>query len=302
MSGHLPGDDVRMARLEEKLRDEVLSKRDELFPEAKRLSSDDSIAFLPPAKRQAVQQLRDDYRELHRKLLIESGGDFYSNGASYITSADQQKRTYLDNEEEKDLQAVLTADEYKEMQLRNVWNEQLFKKAAAFLDLSEHQFRGLADIRAWREHADTKLGSHGVDPFAPMLPEIARQYQQIVDDENRKLVELLGAEKLQLMKLGEKPEYEGIARYIARFDLPQSHIAEYFTITSKGIDEAAALYNNPALSSEQRTESIKSIAKAYDASIAKLLGPTALDENLSMSAMLAPAARTSCFRVDENLQ
>jgi hypothetical protein len=302
ISGHLPGDDVRMARLEEKLRDEVLSKRDELFPEARQLSPDDSLAFLPPAKREAVQQLRDDYRELDRKLLIESGGDLYSNGA-YITSADQQKRTYLNNEEEKDLRAVLTPDEYNEMQLRTVWNEQRFKKVAAFLDLSEHQFRGLVDIRAWREQADAKLGPSGNgDPFAAMPPEVARQHQQIIDDEKRKLGELLGAEKLQLMDLADNPEYEGIARYIARFDLPQSHIAEYFTITRKGIDEAAAIYNNPALSPEQRTESIQSIAKTYDASIVKLLGSTALDENLSMSAMLAPAARTNCFGMNEKLQ
>jgi hypothetical protein len=299
MSGHLPGDDVRMARLQEKLRDEVLSKRDELFPEAKQSSPDDSIAFLPPAKRQAVQRLRDDYRDLHRKLLIESGGPSYSTG-SYITSADQQKLTYLSNEEEKDLRAVLTSDEYNEMQLRKTETEYFFKKTAAFLDLSEVQFRGLVDIRAWREQAYAKVGPG--DPFAPMPPEIARQHQQIVDEEKRKLGELLGAEKLQLMDLADNPEYQGVARYIARFDLPQSHIAEYFTITRKGIDEAAAIYNNPALSPEQRTESIQSIAKTYDASIVKLLGSTALDENLSMSAMLAPAARTNCFGMNEKLQ
>jgi hypothetical protein len=298
ISGHLPGDDVRMARLEEKLRDEVLSKRDELFPETKQSTPDDSIAFLSPAKRQAVQRLRDDYYELQRKLLIESGGA-YNNGA-YITSADQQKLTYLNNEQEKDLRAVLTPDEYNEMQLRTAGNEDFFKKTAAFLNLSEHQFRGLMDIHAWREQADAKLNTQdGVDPFAPMSPEIARKYQQITDDEKQKFIELIGEDKLQLMELAKNSEYEGIARYIARFELPQSHIAAYFAITHKGIEDAAAIQNNPALSSGQRTESIKLIAQAYDVSISKLLGSNALDENLGMSAILAPAARTSCFRMEE---
>lgn len=297
MSGHLPGDDVRMARLEEKLRDEVLSKRDELFPESKQFSTDDYIAFLPLTKRQAVQQLRADYYELQRKLLIESGGPSYSSAGSYITSADQQKLTYLNNEEEKDLRAVLTSDEYNEMQLRTAGNEDFFKKTAAFLNLSEHQFRGLLDIRAWRELADAQINT--MDPFAPMPPETARKYQQIIDDEKQKFIELIGEEKLQLMELAKNSEYEGIARYIARFELPQSHIAAYFAITHKGIEDAAAIQNNPALSSEQRAESIKSIAQAYDVSISKLLGSNALDENLGMSAILAPAARTSCFRMEE---
>ena len=299
MSGHLPGDDVRMARLEEKLRDEVLSKRDELFPESKQFSTDDSIAFLPLTKRQAVQQLRADYYELQRKLLIESGGPSYSTG-SYITSADQQKLTYLRNEEEKDLRAVLTSDEYKEMQLRTTGNEWVAKKTAALLDLSEDQFRGLVNIQAWREQADAKLNTqNGVDPFAQMSPETARNYQQIIDDEKQKFIELIGEEKLQLLELAKNSEYEGIARYIARFELPQSHIAAYFAITHKGIEDAAAIQNNPALSSEQRAESIKSIAQAYDVSISKLLGSNALDENLGMNAILAPAARTSCFRMEE---
>lgn len=294
MSGHLPGDDVRMARLEEKLMDELQSKRAELFPETEKSTPDDSIAFLPAAKREAVQRLRDDYRELHRKLLIQSGGA-YSQG-SYVTAADRQKLTFLGEEEEKDLRALLTSEEYGEMQLRTPGAESVPKKASALLDLSEHQFRGLMAIREWRNNAEPIDLS--VDPFAAMSPEMELKRQQLADEEKRKLDELLGTEKRQLLDQTKNFKYEDVARYIARFDLPQSHIPAYLALFQKATDDAAAINSNATLSPEQRTQSLKSIAQTYDTSIAKLLGPAALEENLGMNDLLFPA-RTSCFVVDE---
>lgn len=175
---HLPGDDVRMARLEEKLRDEVLTKRAQLFPDAQPSTPDDSLAFLPAGKRQAAQRLRNDYEELQRRLSAESGD-------KYLTAADRRKLAFLWEEEQKDFRALLTSSEYAEMQLRTVQDEFNFKKAAALANLSEHQFKGLLAIREWRNQAEPKTVSTA-DPFAAPPPEIERKRQQILEEEHLK--------------------------------------------------------------------------------------------------------------------
>lgn len=257
----LPGDDLRMERLREASRAEFRAQMNRLFPNDKTATPTLASAFLPASKREAIQQLTDDYEELRTKLRVETG-------SPYEFDEDRRKMAYLRDEEDEDLRALLSDGEYREFKLRDPGSEQGFKKKAALLNMSEHEFRGMLAIEEWHTEQNQKSPIISDDPFSAILPEAQ---ELLIRERARRTLELLGAERYALYLRSDEREYETISRYVARYELPPSRIIEYFRLCETAQEQAQKLISQEA-PLEQRQQAIRALAKTVKSSLQTLTG------------------------------
>lgn len=272
-SEQLPGDDVRVTRLAESSRIEVLARINELFTDLKEDDVDPEATFLPVAKQRALQKLRKDYAELHRRLDAETG--------SYLSSSDLNKQQYLQGEEAKDMKALLTPAEHDELGLRNLAALSDHKKTAAIFDLSEGQFRGLLAIeqRVAREYE--KLGPPANDPFAARSPEQDAAIQKVNEEARQQRLELIGTEKRNFYEAVEadKGEYESLARYVARYELPPAKVKEYYDFFRQWGTEQQPV--DEGLSRTEQRQAFMALLQKIEAPMIELMGPAIMDSDLS---------------------
>jgi len=278
VSERIPGDDVKMGRLESQTIADYKRRMRELFPEAEGDHLAPETAFLAPEKRKALQKVLDDYSELESRAYMDAG-------VGPTLPMDQQRFTYLRDEKEKDMQALLSPADYEELQLHDLRTNFSLRKAAALLNLSEQQFRGILAIDKWKSTALSSIGN-GADPFAPLPPEKQGFYDRLTEEERNKRLELLGPEKAYLYDWVDGGGYDAVARYVARFDQPPDRINDYFHLTNKARDEVAELVRNSTLSPEQRALSLNALGQTYEKLLKELMGPAAMESDLGLGNLI----------------
>lgn len=261
----LPGDDLKLERIREISFGEFRMQMSRLFPDEGAARTVAATAFLPPFKQTAIQKLTDDYEELRAGLRVESG-------SPYEFEDDRKKVAYLQDSEKEDLQDLLSESEYREFKLRDVGSESFLKKKAAWLNMSEAEFRGMRAINEWRTEQSQKFPPLRDDPFAALSPEQAQEQELLNSEKSRRERELLGAERYALYLRTEDPEYENLSRYVARYELPASRITEYFKLSDSAYEQARALIAQDA-PLEQRQRAVRALAETVKASLQELMGP-----------------------------
>lgn len=280
----LPGDDVRMGRLEQQLRFDLQARMRQLFPEKNDSVIDPAASFLSVEKQRQVQKIRDDYRELEARLSMETGD-------AWVTNQDGVRLHYLRDEAEKDLRMLLTAQEYAELELRNPGEEPALKKAAALIGLSEREFRGLLAINKWFSEEGGKI-IDPKDPFASVPPEKQELYNQLQVDMKKQERDILGAEKFDLYDKSNTADFDQIFRYVARFDLPPARISEYFKLNAKAMEAGCSISGNAALTDEQRSQAMSIWRRNSEAALTDLLGPAAMDSGLGLANLINQQSNT----------
>ncbi len=260
----LPGDDIKMERAREISREKFRAQMDRLFPGHTKTTPISATAFLPASTRKAVEKLTADYEELRTKQRTETG-------SPYEFEEDRKKMAYLRDSEEEDLRALLSEGEYKEFKLRDSGSEELVKKKAALLNLSEHEFRGMLAINEWRAAQNQNFPRLENDPFATITPEQAKEQELLNREQARREGELLGTERHILYLRSDNPEYETISRYVARYELPPSRIIEYFKLSDSAYEQARFLISQDT-PLEQRQQAVRDLAKTVRASLKELTG------------------------------
>ena len=285
----LPGDDVRMSRLGERLRFECLSRIDDLFPDYRDDSGGSSGGVLSVEKQRAVRKLRRDYEELISRVNTDAAGD--------PTSKDQEKLAYLGHEQEKDLRALLTPAEYEEQALRNAATEILMKKVAAIQNWSEREFMGMVAINQWYEQVYDNSVKNS-DPFVQRSPEEQAMADRNQNERGRRQLELLGAEKLEFYEqMGLRPEsYDPLARYIARYELPQSRMKELGELIGRWDPAYQAINQNTALSVAERRQAIFDLYRQMADPVSELMGPAIFDVQSPMLQMIRQSKEGSAMK------
>jgi hypothetical protein len=278
----LPGDDVKLGRLERRQQLAFKQRVRELFPSADEEPLTAESAFLPEAQRRALQKVLGDYEDLNAKLSVESG-----NVSGY--SEDAERFVFLREEREKDLQALLSPQDYAEFKLRDVWEQSSLKKTAALLNLTEEEFRGLLEINRRLGAALAGAGS-GDDPFAPLSPEKQAIYNQAKAEDIRRKQALLGMDKLDLYQRAERGDFDAVERYVARFDLPPERVGDYFNLVRKMETEATGMapLNGGIFSEERAMAELRVYIGKYEEELKRLMGPAVMESDVGLVRMLGP--------------
>ncbi len=244
--------ELRLARLD--LRREKDAFRASLLGEEAPKAGENNP--IPPAKRDAVRRINEDYDTMIQQVESESRG--------MPLAADREKLAYLRAEKDKELRELLSPEEYEANQLRTSRIAQSMRWELAAFKPSEEEFVLIHNLRA----ADPELSRNADNSYT------SEDWQRRRDAEKRlgeALRRELGDERYQDYVRGKNYDYRQLTQLASRFSLAREDVNRIYD-QKKTVPEAAlATAKDPKLSREQKEAALKELAaKARETIYAKL--------------------------------
>ncbi len=220
--------------------------------------------FLPTEKREALQQLEQDYNELSNELRQESQG--------FTLPSDREKTKFLMAEKRADLEALLTPEELKDYDLRQSRTAQNLRWQMTQMDASEAEFRTIFEIRKGFDEA-----SNDHDQFGNRTRNMTSDdWKARGDAEKAMKAEIkvaLGAERYAEYVRSQDSDYQQLRRATERFALPTDTPAKVYALRDEVPAAASRIADDASLTPEQKKQAVAKLADGARDRVRGMLGP-----------------------------
>lgn len=241
----------------------------------------EAYLFLPPAKAARLAALERDYFEL-RAQLAESG-------PADPAAVDERKRL-LEADRERDLAALLDAGERSDLDRRQSPTARTLAQRFAYFDGSESEYRALYDLQQSFHEKFPPMSNGtlilGTTDRSLATAQLAEQQQAA-----------LGPERFAAWQRTQRPDYRALVDLQRRFDLAPTTFDTMSQLPFATAAAATRIGYDPALTSAQKADAIKTLAEQTRTQVRATLGAEAGDAYLSAggTAWLSPLDRGYSF-------
>lgn len=217
-----------------------------------------NLAFLPEAKREAVQKYLEDFNEKEQ--------EFYASTMGGWDAEARAKQKKLEQEKIAGLAQFLTPDELREYKLRNSQMAQQISGELHGVDLTREQYEALFDVRSKYGESIYNYGDAGNDAAT------IKQIEQNKKDMQAELAAALGTDKSAELERAQDYQYQQLASLAKHNDLPAGTASKIFDFKSESEKAAAALKASQDLSPEERQAALAQIRAETEAAVKAALG------------------------------
>jgi hypothetical protein len=217
-----------------------------------------NLAFLPEAKRAAVQKYLDDFQDKEQEFYASVQGSWDADARA------RQKQ--LEQEKMAGLAQILTPDEVREYALRNSLMASRVQSEIRGVDLTLDQYEKLFDIRS--KYGDS-IYNYGDDDNPA---DTAKQIEQNKKDLQSDIASTLGVDKAQELERAQDYSYQQLNSLANHNDLPAGTAAKVYDF--KGAAEKALqdLTANTELTPEQQSAARAQIKTETEQAVKAALG------------------------------
>ncbi len=216
---------------------------------------------LSAEKLEQLQAIRSDYADLQQSMFTSISA---LTGARL--PADEEKLALLAKEEQADIRALLTPEEYFEYQLRSGQVATMLRFQLAAFNPTETEFRAIVRAMLDQEGSST----------APIGPQagaaFARQQQALASQ----LEGILPADRLADYKVATDPGLQTLARIASRYGLPLQSATEVVAIQREIQQRAASLRGDNRSDPTQTAQQLAALNREATDRLQKVLGDAAL--------------------------
>ncbi len=225
----------------------------------------DRLAFLPEAKRAEAMRIYGDYEEMSSEI--------YSDMMSFQMPEDQKRCELLNRERDRDLQALLTPEEFAEVTLLQSPAGQRARMVAGQLDLTEAEFR---EVVKMRQEADRLAAGNPTTASSQSQDAEARFEAQ--------LTQLVGEDRMREQSLKNSRDYEVLQKAQARLGLSQETVDGVLAQRYYVRDATTQIMTSSGTAEEKR-EALKKLAAGVKTEVTRLLGPAAAQGYFTQNGM-----------------
>ncbi|MEO5961338.1 MAG: hypothetical protein ABIZ49_10880, partial [Opitutaceae bacterium] len=230
------------------------------------------LGDLPAAKIDRVQQIIADYDEMAAQVRAERRG--------ITLPEDHERLALLEREKRVDLAAVLSPAELADYELRTSRVTSRLREALTLIDASEAEFRAIHEVH--RRHDDL------INPLAGfpsvLTPEYLQQreaaYREIADE----LKAILGEQRQTELARASTREFQELARFAARENLPRETIVRAFDLREHVARESNRIADDTSLSAAHKRAALQALAEGTRAQLNATLGATVASAYIGSSA------------------
>lgn len=242
--------------------------REEGFdPENTGWNPNGNLAFLPEAKREAVQKYLDDFSEKEQ--------EFYASVSGSWDAEARAKQKKLEQEKLDGLAQFLTPAELREYKLRNSQMASQISSELHGVDLTRQQYEALFDLRSRYGDSVLNYGDAGNDAVA------IKQIEQNKKDMQAEIAAALGPDKAAELERAQDYQYQQLASLAKHNDLPADTAAKIYDFKSVAEKTAAALKASQNFSAEERQAALAQIRAETEASVKAALGDKLFNRYMS---------------------
>jgi len=223
------------------------------------------LAFLPEATRAAAGRILEDYDEMASELSADM--------MNFQMLEDQKRQELLTQERNRDLQALLTPEEFAEVTLLQSPAGQRARMVAGQLDLTEAEFREVVKIR---QEADRLAASNPTSTWI--------QSQEAEKRFEAQLTQLVGEDRMREQSLKNSRDYEMLQKAQARLGLSQETVDGVLAQRDHVRDATTEILASSGTAGEKR-EALKKLAAGVKTEVTRLLGPAAAEGYFMQNGM-----------------
>jgi hypothetical protein len=221
--------------------------------------------FLPAAKREALQQMEQDYNELAQDLRREAKG--------FSMPEDAEKARFLEAEKRRDLAAMLSPEELADYDLRQSRTAQNLRWQMTRMDATEVEYRAIFEIRKDfdEQFADRDAYGNLIRPRDQADGGKARQEAEKAMQ--AQLKNALGPDRYRAYVRSNDQDYQQLQNATKRFGLPPDTPARLFDLRDEVPRAALRVADDANLTpAQKRAELNKLVAETRDR-VRGTLGP-----------------------------
>jgi len=224
-------------------------------------------AFLPANKVSRLFDIKDDYNELrsqiHEKMMGMTGG--------FQMPGDQTSLKLLEDEQRRDIQALLTPEEQAAMKLRDSYTASILQQRLYAFDSTEEEYKA---IFALRNPVDEKYQAAlaQLDYNDPNRQNLYREQDAALKQIDAQIKDMLGDERYAEYQRAQRPDYQTLVLAARRFDLAPETVSQTYQVRETTVNEAVRISNDASLDADQKTQAYAALAGQATAQIRASLG------------------------------
>ena len=235
-------------RLQHEVRDE--SER-LLGPDNSRWQ-DQRLSFLPLEKRQSLREIQQDYQELMSDVQQEMNG--------FRLPADVEKLRFLQEEQKRDIEALMTPEERQAYELRMSPTAQQLRWKMTQYDATEAEYTAIFPLQ---KAFDEKYNPRNNDPYGDQpqrdqnfWKERQQAEKQLQDQIKTLLGEQRYAESIRL----QDNDYQQLEAATRRLELPTDTAKQIYSLRETTSSAALQIADNPGLDTDQKKAALATLA------------------------------------------
>jgi hypothetical protein len=217
---------------------------------------------LPAPKIARLQQINDDYDEMEMQLRSATQG--------ITLPEDREKFALLQRERKADLAAILSPQELEEYEMRSNWQFARLRQTMTLMDATEAEFRAIFRAEKAREERLRNLraeeavaaGAYRNDPSSAEVHAMAME-----------LKAALGEQRYAEYSRASNNEFQQLSRIGQRDNVPQETLLRAFSVRDHVAHESGRIFDDGALTLEQKRAALQSLAQRARTEILSTLGP-----------------------------
>jgi hypothetical protein len=227
------------------------------------------FAFLPPEKRQALIDIQQDYQELISEVQQDTRG--------FRLESDAEKLRFLQTEQRRDIESILSPQELRDYELRNSPTAQQLRWKMTQYDATEQEYIAIFPLQ---KAFDEKYNDNRTyDPFGnPYTERVERDQnywkerqaaeKQLQDD----IRAVIGEERFAESVRRQDQDYQQLEAATRRLELPPDTPQKLFALRDPASAAIQQVVDNPNLTNDQRKTELATLAASTRAQVRSALG------------------------------
>lgn len=253
---------------------------------------DTRLSFLPEEKRNAFQEIEQDYQDLLQEVQHEMSG--------FALPSDTEKIRFLKEEQKRDLAALLTPAELADYELRMSRTAQQLRWKMTRFDATEDEYRKVFALqKAFDDSQNTDAYGNPVSQ-GPDDWEKRREAEKNLADQ---IKEALGAERYADYARAQNHEYQQLQSVAKRLSLPPETAGTVFNLRYEVAAESKRIADNKDIDYDQKMRLLADLGNRTREQVRASLGDEASGVYLKSGMnWLANVEKGNVIKFDENGQ
>ncbi len=236
---------------------------------------DPRMSFLSAEKRQQLQQVQQDYQDLMSDVQQDMQG--------FTLPSDREKLRYLQDEQKRDIEALMTPEERKAYDLRMSSTAQQLRWQMTRFDATEEEYLKIFPLQ---KTFDEKYSTN--DPYGGYI-ERDQSFWKERQEADRQLKEqmksVIGEQRYNDYLRSQENDYQQLQAATRRLELPADTPSKVYALRDDVAAGAKQIAENANLSDEQKKASFAALAANTRAQVASALGAEAAEAYFKNNGM-----------------
>lgn len=224
---------------------------------------DQRLAFLAPEKRQALQEIQQDYQELISEVNQEMQG--------FRLPSDAEKLRFLQDEQKRDLEALMTPEERQAYDLRMSSTAQQLRWKMTQYDASEAEYLAIFPIqKAFDDKYNLQNDGYSAQPERDQnYWKERREAEKQVQDQ---IKSILGEQRFADSVRMQDNDWRQLEAATRRLALPADTPALLYSLRDTASANVQQIADNPNLATDQKKAALAALATSTRDQVRASLG------------------------------